>query len=61
MSTDKDSYHLLICFADSLDPDKAIHYVGSDLDPKIERLMVFLKVLFEKDDFGKRKHFRQYS
>ena len=31
--TDNDSYHLLICFADSLDPDKAIHYVGSDLDP----------------------------
>ena len=44
------SCHLLITFANSLEPDHARRFVGPDLDPSCLTLMVFLKEFFEKVD-----------
>ena len=44
-----DIFHLLITFANSLDPDQDQQDVGPDLDPKLfDSLIVFLKEIFEK-------------
>ena len=44
--------HLLIIFANSLDPDQARHFVGPDLDPNcFDSLMVYLKDFFENINF----------
>ena len=47
--------HLLITFANSLDPDQARHSVGPDLSPNCLTLMVFLKEFFKKVDFEKNQ------
>ena len=46
-----DFCHLLITFANSLDPDQDGQNVGSDLDPNRLTLMLFLKEFFEKVNF----------
>ena len=44
----------LITFANSLDPDQDRQNVGLDLDPNcLTFLVVFLKDLFDKGNFGK--------
>ena len=45
------SCRLLITFANSLDPNQAQQFVGPDLDPNCLTLMVFLKDIFEKENF----------
>ena len=40
--------HLLITFANSLDPDQAKQNVWPDLDPLFDTLMIFLKEFFSK-------------
>ena len=49
--------HLLIVFSNSLDPDQARKYVGSDLDPNCLTLMVFMnsKYFFGKVYFEEKK------
>ena len=48
--------HLLITFANSLDPDQAQQNVGPDLNLKLfNTLMVFLKEFFIKVDFEKNQ------
>ena len=42
--------HLLITFANSLEPDQARQYVRHDLDPSCLILVVFLKEFFTKVD-----------
>ena len=39
--------------ANSLDPDQAPHFVGPDLDPNSDTMMVCLKEIFKKEDFEK--------
>ena len=46
-----DFCHLLITFADSLDPDQARLNVGLNMDPNCLTLMVFLKDFFVKVNF----------
>ena len=46
--------HLLITFANSLDPDQARQNVGPDLDPNCLTLMVFRKEFFEEVNFRKK-------
>ena len=45
-------HKLFFCYTETvamnLDPDQAQQHVGSDLDPNILTLMVFLKEIFEK-------------
>ena len=48
-----DFCHLLITFANSLDPDQGRQIVGPDLDQNCLTLMVFLKESFEKVNFEK--------
>ena len=44
-----DFCHLLISFANSLDPDQDRQYVGPDQDPNcLNALIVFLKDIFKK-------------
>ena len=46
------SCHLLLTFANSLEPDHARHFVRPDLDSSCLTLMVyFMKEFFEKVDF----------
>ena len=52
--TSSDFCHLLITFANSLDPDLVQQNVGSDLNPNSLTLIVFLKELFEKVNFEKK-------
>ena len=46
--------HLLITFANSLEPDQARHLVGPDLDPNCLTLIVFLKELIIKVHLKKK-------
>ena len=46
--------HLLLIFANSLDPDQAQQNVGPDLDPNCLTLIAFLKEIFEKANFKKK-------
>ena len=62
-----DFCHLLITFANSLDPDQAQQIVGPDLDPN--RLILwwysqknFLKMfIFEKKKIRQKKNMQNYS
>ena len=45
--------HLLITFANNLDPVQARQNVGPNLGPNCLTLMVFLKEFFERVDFEK--------
>ena len=47
--------HLLLIFANSLDPDQARQNVGPDLDPNCFTLIVFLKEVVEKFNFEKSR------
>ena len=52
-----DFYHLLIIFANSLDPDQERQNVGPDLGPnRFDSLIVFLKDFFLKVSRLQQKH-----
>ena len=54
--------HLLITFANSLEPDQARQYVWPDLDPNCLILMVFLKEFYKKVDFEKKSaNFKKHA
>ena len=46
--------YLLITFANSLEPDQARQYVGSDLGSNCLTMVVFLKEFFQKVNFEKK-------
>ena len=52
--TSSDFCHLLIAFANSLDPDLVRQNVSSDLNLNSLTLIEFLKELFEKVNFEKK-------
>ena len=50
LSASGDFCHVLVTFADNLDPDQARHIVGSHLDPNCFTLGWFSLFFFLKDD-----------